>query len=86
VDSHPKARGGFTDDHTWQRLQVEIGSEQAAQLDAQDLLVLKELLALDPRPHYHQDGTREYGMPFKGFDVRFRVENAVLYVLEISQL
>jgi tRNA-Thr(GGU) m(6)t(6)A37 methyltransferase TsaA len=86
VDSHPEARGGFTDDHTWQRLQVEISPEQAAQLDAQDLLVLKELLALDPRPHYHQDGTREYGMPFKGFDVRFRVENAVLYVLEISQL
>jgi len=86
VDSHPEARGGFTDDHEWQRLQVVIDDRFAALFDAKDLQVLKELLALDPRPHYHQDGTREYGMPFKGFDVRFRVDDTVLYVLEISKI
>ena len=84
VDSHPEARGGFTDNHEWHRLQVEINDEDAARFDAEDLKVLKELLSLDPRPHYHQDGTREYGMPFKGFDVRFRVAYGVLYVLNIS--
>ena len=84
VDSHPEARGGFTDDHTWQRLQVEIGPEQAALLDTKDLQVLKELLALDPRPHYHQDGTREYGMPFKKWDVRFIVEDGILHILSIN--
>lgn len=86
VDSHPEARGGFTDDHEWQRLQVVIDDRHAAWFDAKDLQVLKELLALDPRPHYHQDSTREYGMPFKGFDVRFRVDDTVLYVLEISKI
>ena len=30
------------------------------------------------------DGTREYGMPFKGFDVRFKVSEGTLYVLNIS--
>jgi hypothetical protein len=84
VDSHPEARGGFTDNHEWQRLQVEISDEHAARFDATDLKVLKELLSLDPRPHYHHDDQREYGMPFKGFDVRFKVSEGTLYVLNIS--
>lgn len=84
VDSHSEARGGFTDDHEWQRLQVEISDEHAARFDATDLKVLKELLSLDPRPHYHHDDQREYGMTFKGFDVRFKVSEGTLYVLNIS--
>ena len=84
VDSHPDARGGFTDNHEWQRLQVEINDEHAAMFDAADLKVLKEVLSLDPRPHYHHDDQREYGMPFKGLDVRFRVVDGVLYVISIE--
>ena len=84
VDSHPEARGGFTDDHQWQRLQVDISNEYEALFDANDLQVLKEVLSLDPRPHYHDDATREYGMPFKKWDVRFRVEDDTLHVLSIN--
>lgn len=84
VDSHPEARGGFTDHHEWQRLKVEIDDKDAALFDDKDLQVLKELLALDPRPHYHEDATREYGMPYKRCDVRFRVDNGVLYVTSIE--
>jgi tRNA-Thr(GGU) m(6)t(6)A37 methyltransferase TsaA len=84
VDSHPGARGGFTDNHQWQRLQVDISPEHEALFDADDLQVLKEVLSLDPRPHYHDDATREYGMPFKKWDVRFRVENDTLHVLSIN--
>ena len=84
VDSHPEVRGGFTDDHQWQRLQVDISNEYEALFDANDLQVLKELLSLDPRPHYHDDATREYGMPFKKWDVRFRVEDDTLHVLSIN--
>lgn len=83
VDSHPQARGGFTDSHAWQRLQVEMSQAEAACFDESDLQVLNELLALDPRPHYHQDDNREYGMLFKGHDVRFKVADGVLYVLDI---
>lgn len=86
VDSHAEARGGFTDQHAWQRLKVEINEENAALFDAADLQVLKDLLSLDPRPHYHHDDQREYGMPFKGFDVRFKVSEGTLFVLEISKL
>ena len=85
VDSHPEARGGFTDDHEWQRLQVAISDEYAAWFDAADLQVLKQVLSLDPRPHYHHDDAREYGMPFKGCDIRFKVSEGVLYVTSIER-
>ena len=84
VDSHPGARGGFTDNHQWQRLQVDISPEHEALFDADDLQVLKEVLSLDPRPHYHDDATREYGMPFKDKDIRFRVEGDILHILSIN--
>ena len=86
VDSHPEARGGFTDNHEWQRLRVEIDSRLAAMMDAASLQVLKDVLALDPRPHYHHDEAREYGMPYMGFDVRFRVSGGVLYVVDVRKV
>ncbi len=86
VDSHPEARGGFTDNHEWQQLRVEIDSRLAAMMDAASLQVLKDVLALDPRPHYHHDETREYGMPYMGLDVRFRVSGGVLYVVDVRKV
>ncbi len=84
VDSHAEARGGFTDQHSWQRLEVSMDDRYANLFSDADLQVLRELLSLDPRPHYHRDDSREYGMPFMGYDVRFRVADGVLYVLEIG--
>ena len=81
VDSHPDARGGFTDGKEWQRLQVEIPDALARQLSGDDLQVLRETLSLDPRPHYHADDGREYGMPFMGYDIRFTVADGVVRVV-----
>ena len=80
VDSHPEARGGFTDGKEWKRLQVEIPDALAQQLSSDDLQVLRETLSLDPRPHYHSDDEREYGMPFMGYDIRFTVADGVVRV------
>ena len=83
VDSHPDARGGFTDDHQWQRLEVEIPAELCRLFSDSDLRVLREALALDPRPHYHSDSAREYAMPFMGRDVCFQVDGGVLRVVSV---
>jgi hypothetical protein len=40
------------------------------------------VLAQDPRPRYHDDPQRLYGMPFAGRDVRFRVADGVVTVVE----
>ena len=44
----------------------------------------KELLARDPRPRYHNDPERIYGMPFDRFDIHFRVDKGVLLVTGIG--
>ena len=84
VDSHPEARGGFTDNHQWQHLEVVMPAEQSLPFSAADAEVLRQTLALDPRPHYQQDATRQYGMPFMGYDVRFHVEGHTLTVDAIA--
>ena len=87
VDSHAEARGGFTDSHQWQRLQVTLpeGLLAAGIFSDEERQALCETLALDPRPHYHEDG-RTYGMPFGGYDIRFHVSEGVLYVDEWSKI
>ena len=79
-DSHPQARGGFTDSHQWEQLDVVMPEELCRLLPAADLEVLRQTLALDPRPHYQQDAARQYGMPFMGYDVRFHVVDRTLFV------
>ncbi len=80
VDSHPDARGGFTDRKQWQRLEVVMPAAMANDFTAADLAVLRETLSLDPRPHYHADDNRQYGMPFMDHDIRFHVSNGILTV------
>jgi len=80
ADSHPEARGGFTDNHQWQQLEVVMPEELCRLLPAADLEVLRQTLALDPRPHYQQDASRLYGMPFMGYDIRFHVVDRTLFI------
>ena len=47
---------------------------------------LQKVLMCDPRPRYHDDADRIYGMEFADRDVRFRVEGTVLTVVEINKL
>ena len=42
-----------------------------------------EVLKQDPRPQYHDDPTRKYGVAFAGHDVRFVVNGEVLTVIEV---
>ena len=82
ADSHPEARSGFVDRHSWPKLQVEIPEVVAAQYDATALEALRHTLELDPRPHYQSDPQKVYGMPFMGNDIHFRVsDDGVLTVL-----
>lgn len=83
ADSHPEAKGGFTDTHQWQRLEVVMNESNFPTLSAEELKALRETLAQDPRPHYHNDPNRIYGMDFAGVSVRFIVKDGVLKVLEL---
>lgn len=82
-DCHDGVRCGFTDTEQWQTLRVEMDDAMRAQFDPDELAALTGALELDPRPHYHDDPSRVYGMPFGGRDVRFRVDGRVLTVVEV---
>ena len=84
ADAHPEARSGFVDRHDWQPLRVEMPIDVEAQLGADLSAALREVLAQDPRPRYHDDPHRVYGMPFAGRDVKFRVADATVYVVGIE--
>ena len=80
VDSHTGVRSGFVDEWQWQELNVEMPEELQRQFAPDELQALLAILRQDPRPHYHDDPQRMYGMPFSGRDIRFRVENGTLFV------
>lgn len=83
ADCHEGVRSGFVDSHPMQRLTVVVPPEMEAALGAEATAVLRQVLALDPRPHYQNDANKTYGMPFEGRDVRFTVQGNVLTVVEI---
>ena len=88
ADAFPEARGGFTDTSAWEPLQVEFSPAALEVLAAQpdpDVLRtrLEQVLAQDPRPRFHHDPDRLYGMPFGPFDIRFQVKRDTLIVIGI---
>lgn len=82
TDAHPTARSGFVDQRAWQPLQVDIPEAVACQFSADELIALRELLAQDPRPRYHDDPVRLYGMPYASRDIKFRVADGTVTVVE----
>lgn len=83
ADSHPEARSGFVDQRSWPRLEVCLPDAIAGEFTPEEARQLREVLALDPRPHYHADAGKIYGMPFAGRDVHFRVSDGVLTVVSL---
>lgn len=83
VDCHPGARGGFTDSHEWRSLRVSIPDNLLSLVPENCRASLLETLSLDPRPHYHDDPERVYGMPFRDKDIRFKVEGDELIVVDV---
>ena len=83
ADAHPEARSGFVDHTQWEPLVVEIPDAWAALIPEDHLSVLKSTLAQDPRPRYHDDPDRVYGMPYLDLDVRFKVDGKKLTVVDV---
>lgn len=83
ADSHPEAKGGFTDTHAICRLTVVIPDCFHNLFSQSQLQALYKVLELDPRPHYHKSGQKEYGMPYMDYDVHFTVNDGVLTVTDV---
>ena len=80
ADSVPQARGGFADGVREQRLAVTVPESLRLAL-GEDLPVLTEILAQDPRPHYQEDPDRVYRFEYGGWHVGFKVADGQLTVV-----
>lgn len=86
ADAYPEAKCGYVDGLSERKLHVSISPELVAKVDDDDVLAaMVEMLSLDPRPSYHNDPHREYGLTFAGYNVRFVVSEGVMEVVDIQR-
>ena len=85
-DIHADAVGGFSDEKATYELEVSIPDEFLSLIPAEKQEPLREILKSDPRPAYHNNPDRIYGFPFSEFEIKFRVENSQLFVVDVKKI
>lgn len=83
ADCIPEAKGGFAPD-SGKVLSVHYSEDLMSVLKKDERNALVEILARDPRPQYHNDSERIYGMSYGGYEIRFRVDGDDLFVISIE--
>ena len=83
ADCRPDATDGFTAETKDYTLDVVFDEELLSLLPEEKRNGAIKMLSLDPRPSYINDENRIFGVDFAGFDIRFRVNNDTLTVVEV---
>ena len=84
TDSHPDATGGFADGVMENKLEAKIPQKFLEKIPKEHIKEIKELLENDPRPSYHDDENRVYGMSYAGLEIKFIVKNGVAEICDIG--
>lgn len=85
TDSHPDAVSGFANKPAEYLLDVEVAKELIDIVPEKQRESLIAVLAHDPRPQYQDDPERVYGMSFDQYEVRFKVKDLNLTVIDIKK-
>ena len=85
ADSHPEASDGFTAQTIQHHLEVDFPAELLERVPMDKRAALIGVLAQDPRPSYQDDPARIYGFGFAGWEIRFRVAEETLTVVDVAQ-
>ena len=86
TDSHPEATGGFSKDVYSKCLKVKNLDEYSKDLSDDIKLSLKQILENDPRPAYQTDEERIYSFEYAKLNVKFKVKENQLTIIEINTL
>ena len=84
-DAKPDALGGFTQGAGDFLLTVDFPSSLLERIPENKRDALIGVLSHDPRPSYQSDPERVYGLTFGGWNVRFRVKDDTLTVVDITK-
>lgn len=84
-DARPHAVCGYVEELKERNLKVVIPEEMTSGITDKSIMpALVETLQLDPRPSYHDDPERVYGLSFAGYNVRFKVSDNVLELISLG--
>jgi tRNA-Thr(GGU) m(6)t(6)A37 methyltransferase TsaA len=86
IDSHEDALDGFAENTKDYKLDVDFPKELLDKLPENKREGIIEILSQDPRPAYHNDGERQYGVAYAGYDVHFTVKEGKVQVYSVTQL
>lgn len=86
TDSHESARGGFSDAARFHVLKVDFPKELLEKLPEYKRDGAVAMLKEDIRPSYQDSPERVYGVSYAGCNIRFRVQDNVLTVIEVTEL
>lgn len=84
ADCHPDAVGGFTESADEYILQVDIPEDLLSKIPESKRQTVIDVLSHDPRPSYHEDSDRIYGMSFGNLNIQFQVQSSLLTVCNIT--
>lgn len=84
-DCHVDAVGGYADQFTDYKLEVQFSDHLKGLIPAEKVDALIECLSDDPRPSYIED-EREYGLKFDAFNVKFTVKGKTLTVTKVEKI
>ncbi len=83
-DSHPNASNGFALNKKEKLLDVIYNKNIFSIFQKEKVDNLIEILKYDPRPSYHDDKNRVYGMSYGDYQVKFKVEDNKLIIINIE--
>lgn len=87
ADSRQNAVCGYVDKIEKRVMKVVLPKEVADSIPDNSIIpVLTDTLRQDPRPSYHDDPQRVYGLRFMKYEVKFKVEDSVLTVTAVESL
>ncbi len=84
-DCFPDAKSGFAGEVEDYSLKVVYENLCNTVPDKKSLLAIQEILSQDPRPSYHNDADRIYGMDYGLYNIKFKVNGDTLIVLQITK-
>lgn len=86
ADSISQAHSGFVDDVEFSHLDVVLPDQFRSAIGDEMADTLIGVLQNDPRPPVQATTDKTFGMPFAGYDVKFKVDGQTLTVIDLAQL